>query len=323
MMAQTKIEWCHVVDNILVVEGGGWWCRKISPGCDFCYAEEINQNPFFGGNRLPYSGDAPTLRFREEIVDAWARQRKPKRHFVASMTDVFGEWVPRWMIFRMLDGMVAAPGQTFQVLTKRPQIALREIRAYLQERPFSILPKNIWMGCTVENQEWANRRREAFKNIPAQVKFVSYEPALGPVDWAGWEFIDQIISGGESGDQARPAHPGWHRGARDWCVKNGKAYFFKQHGEWKPIGEMPEPEYGALYRSNRIAKEDEDQGSIDELYGRTCKVEETAIAYDGTLGFDLAFWHEHGGGMHVFKVGKKRAGRLLDGREHNGMPVIQ
>lgn len=171
-MGDTKIEWTDKVDNIIVAEGGGWWCRHASPGCDNCYAEARNKNSFFGGNGLAYRGAPPALKLRQEIIDGWRGQRKPKKHFVASMTDVFGDWVPRWMIFQFLDGMAAAPQQTFQ----------------------------------------------------------SYEPALGSVNWSGWEFVSQIIAGGESGAGARPADPQWFRDARDWCGANGKAFFFKQWG---------------------------------------------------------------------------------------------
>src|SRR5262245_15075652 len=177
-MSATKIEWTDMTDNIIVAEGGGWWCRHASPGCDNCYAEAINKNSFFGGNGLPYRGAPPALKLREEIVDGWSRQRKPKRHFVASMTDVFGDWVPRAMIFRFLDGMDRAPKQTFQVLTKRADIMLASVLAWLDARGYQSMPTNIWPGVTVENQEWADRRRAVFEAIPARTKFVSYEPAL-------------------------------------------------------------------------------------------------------------------------------------------------
>lgn len=263
----TKIEWTDVTDNIIVVKGGGWWCRRISPGCDHCYAEKLNQNTFFGGNKMPYRGAPPVLKLKEEIVDGWARQRKPKKHFVASMTDIFGEWVSQEMIFRFLDGMADAPLQTFQLLTKRPENAVEQICAWLNSRDLRQLPANIWIGVTVENQEWADKRRAWFEMIPAQTKFISYEPALGLVDWSGWEFIDQIISGGESGTSARPSYPDWHRATRDWCVANGKAYFFKQWGEFAPTSE---------YRDGQI---------------------------------------------FMSRVGKKDAGRKLDGREWNESPT--
>src|SRR5262245_10931492 len=276
MGANTKIEWTDITDNIIVVEDGGWWCRRISPGCDHCYAEALNQNPFFGGNKLPYRGAPPNLQLREDIVNAWAKQRKPKKHFVASMTDVFGEWVPRWMIFMFLDGMSAAPLQTFQVLTKRPDVMLREISAWLDATGHESLPPNIWPGVTVENQEWADKRRALFEAVPGRVKFVSYEPALGPVNWTGWEFVSQIISGGESGKGARPAHPDWFRATRDWCAENPKAYFHKQNGEFQ-LADQP------------------------HVYDK-----EIVTSY-GTF-------------LHI---GKKAAGRLLDGREWSESPVVK
>lgn len=283
-MGETTIEWTDVTDNIIVVEGGGWWCRRISPGCDHCYAEALNQNSFFGGNGKPYRGAAPVLKLREDIVDSWARQRKAKKHFVASMTDVFGEWVPRWMIFRFLDGMAMAPRQAFQLLTKRADVMAREIRAWLTTRGYDRLSSHIWLGVTVENQEWADKRRDSFKSIPAQTKFVSYEPALGPVNWAGWEFVSQIISGGESGKGARPAHPDWFRITRDWCRSHEKAFFHKQNGEFLDFEHLGES-WNTLSDKQR-----ENQVFLD--------------------------------GLTMIRVGKARAGRLLDGIEWNQMPEV-
>ena len=78
--------------------------------------------------------------------------------------------------------------------------------------------------------------------------WVSYEPALGPVDWKGWEFLNQLVAGGESGPQARPMHPDWARAARDWCVENGVPFFFKQWGEHLPVGG---PEHYAFERMGK------------------------------------------------------------------------
>ena len=107
-MGLSNIQWTDVTDNIIVAvdESGaqrGWWCQKISPGCAHCYAEDINDSDYFHGNHLPYSGSPPMLKLREDIIDGWARQRKTKKHFVMSMSDVFGAWVPRSWIFRFLD----------------------------------------------------------------------------------------------------------------------------------------------------------------------------------------------------------------------------
>lgn len=288
-MGKTTIEWTDVTDNIIVAGGGGWWCRRISPGCDHCYAEALNQNSFFGGNKKPYRGAPPVLKLRQDIIDGWAKQRKPKLHFVSSMTDIFGEWVPQWMISQFLNGMVAAPKQTFQLLTKRPEVMLQEVCLWLDDQA----PSNIRLGCTVENQEWANKRRQSMQEL-AEIgftTFVSYEPALGPVDWTGWEFVDQIISGGESGKDKdiRPSHPDWHRATRDWCQANGRAYFFKQWGEW------------ANWEIASLPKLDRNKFK-SHLFSKRPYEDEEAIV--------------------LHRVGKKNAGRLLDGREWNEIPGL-
>jgi protein gp37 len=297
-MAKSKIEWTDVVDNIIVADSGGWWCRRISPGCDHCYAEGVNQNRFFRGNGLPYRGAPPALRLRQEIIDSWARQRTPKMHFVASMTDVCGEWVPRWMIFQYLDGMAAAPRQTFQLLTKRPDVMLREVRAWLEARGRASLPPNIWPGVTVENEEWANKRCRFFKAIPAATNFFSYEPALGLVNWQGWEFVSQIIGGGESGAKARPWHPEWFYNALEWCQENGKAYFHKQNGEFLSYtyGQISAAEL-SQYRRAGV------QMVTVDINGRYL-TEEEDDRYASLM----------------VRVGKVRAGRILDGVEWNQQP---
>lgn len=182
MSTKTNIAWTDVVDNIIVAEDGGWWCRKISPGCANCYAAKLNQNAFYGGNKLQYSGDPPKLKFRADICDGWARQTKPKRHFVASMTDVFGEWVLNEWIVYMLGAMVRAPKQTFLVLTKRPDIAAAAIASFLKLGNEQQLPRNILIGTSVENQKCADERVPQLLRIRAQVRFLSVEPLLGPID---------------------------------------------------------------------------------------------------------------------------------------------
>lgn len=326
----SKIEWTDETDNIIRVAGGGYWCRRISPGCENCYAAKLNQNPFFGGNGLDYRGWAPAMVLRQELVDGWAKKRAPKRHFVASMTDVFGEWVPKWMVHQFLDGMLAAPKQTFQVLTKRPGVANNRIAEYCLQRGLAELPGNIWIGTSVEDQKRAEERIPQLLEVPTKVRFLSCEPLLGPLDFDRLPFglagIHWVIVGGESGPGARPMHPDWARSLRDQCQTAGVPFFFKQWGNWKPICEMPDGEVDRLYVPNRRAKDGEDQEVLTSVYGRRCTVEATAIGYGGVTGMD-AFWVDRCGndghsGMQVFNVGKKRAGRLLDGREWNEMPEV-
>lgn len=173
----------------------------------------------------------------------------------------------------------------------------RRLDSHVRRQVLLPLP-NLWLGVSVEDQTRADERREDFRNTPAAVHFVSYEPALGPVDWSGWGFVDQIIGGGESGPKARPSHPDWFRGTRDWCAENGVAYFHKQNGEWVSVydRDRDDPEW------NRVPK----PGDWDR---------KRWLNLAGGQGF-------HGEKLNMMKrVGKKAAGRLLDGVEHNGVPA--
>ena len=309
----TSIEWTDVTDNIIVVKGGGWWCRMISPGCLNCYAARLNQSPFFGGNKLRYTGETPELELRRDVIAGWARQRVPKKHFVASMTDVFGEWVEREWVFAFLDGMAAAPLQTFQVLTKRPAVAAREIAAWLESRGRTTLPDNIWMGTSVEDQQRANERIPLLLSIPAAVRFLSCEPLLGPLnlvahveqrgphyktltgtEWLGPDEprIHWVIAGGESGPGARPMHPDWARSVRDQCQIADVRFLFKQWGEWAASG--PHNVQAIIGPSGIVLAENQ-------------RLIENAPKPGRTL---------------VTRVGKKAAGRLLDARTHDEFPTL-
>lgn len=112
----TKIQWTDETDNPIYLlredgSNGGHWCAKKSEGCGECYAETMNRSGFFGfASHLPYTGEPPqNLHFDESIVQRWARVRSPKKRFVCSMTDLFGEWVLRLWQFNVLDAAAAAP----------------------------------------------------------------------------------------------------------------------------------------------------------------------------------------------------------------------
>lgn len=134
--------------------------------------------------------------------------------------------------------------------------------------------------------------------------------------------LDWVIVGGESGPGARPMHPDWARSLRDQCEAASVPFLFKQYGEWKPISQMEEPEHSAPYKSNVIAKPHEDQGNLDDIYGRKCTVPTTVLHIDGsTHGITEPMAFRSGTeAMQIFKIGKKAAGRLLDGRTWNGFP---
>lgn len=330
----TGIEWTDRTWN--PVRG----CTRVSEGCRNCYAERIAAR-FSGAAGQPFHGFAeaaasgPRWTGRVELVASalfeplkwrrWARKfreqhgRRP-RVFVNSMSDLFHEGLPDEHIDDIFEVMENAPEIDFQVLTKRPE----RMREYCSER--HCLPPNVWLGVSVEDQKTANERIPLLLQIAAAVRFVSYEPALGPVDFTDldmWQHvipylqrravsqgrspdnypesiwvdcltgrnvgndnigrIDWVIAGGESGPGARPAHPDWFRAVRDQCAEAGVPFFFKQWGDWAPA-------------------DNERAGEI-------------AVWPDGRSN-DLAGTGE----TPMARLGKKGAGRLLDGREHSEFP---
>jgi protein gp37 len=157
--------------------------------------------------------------------------------FVVDIGDLFHRRVPQWFIHKSLDTFYVRNDITWQLLTKRPDRMYDEIEAWLTVNALNELPDWIWAGVTVENQDCAADRINPFSALRAAVRWVSYEPALGDIYWAGWEFVDWLVAGGESGADARPASVVWFRNARDWALENGIDFFFKQWGEWAPTGD--------------------------------------------------------------------------------------
>jgi protein gp37 len=232
MGANTKIEWCDVTDNIIKVKNGGFWCRKISADCDNCYAEKLNQNPFFTGNRLPYLGASPELVLVDKVLDGWKFQRKPKTHFVSSMTDVFGEFISVEFQMKFLDSMTEAPLQTFLILTKRSDILLTNTTLWLKSRHYEKMPDNIWVGCSIENPLRLKSQASAIAEVPGN-RFWSLEPLLEDLgDISSYlSGVDWIILGGESGPNARICNINWFRSIIKQAKKGRIPVFVKQLGE--------------------------------------------------------------------------------------------
>lgn len=309
MSTITSIEWTHVTDNIIVVKGGGWFCIKCSIACNDCYAEKRNLNSFWGGNLTPYTAGAhpngpPELILRRDLMAGWAKQKKPKLHFVASMTDIFGEWVPREWVFEFLDAMHVAHRQTFQLLTKRAQKMAEDFNAWLDARGLDQGPDNIWLGITAENQKCYDDRVIHLAQARARIRFLSCEPLLsaiqlgvppsgGPTHW--------IIAGGKSGPgKDEPTNPDWFRSLRDQCEKHTIAFFFKQWGNWRP---STTEELLPASKGPRV-----ELFFPREQCGHYCTEEHGHVDH---------------GGQWMTKAGKKEAGRLLDGQEHNTMPTTE
>jgi protein gp37 len=296
----------------------------------------------FSGEGQPYEGlitktaKGPTwngqIKLVPEKLEEPLRWTKPRKIFVNSMSDLFHENVPDEYIDKVFAVMALAPRHTFQVLTKRPQ----RMRAYLgmDDRAETIgwaetaiyetygrlpigayhgpthrkLPlPNVWLGVSVENQAAADERIPLLLQTPAAVRWISAEPLIGPVDltqlvigyndhthgswrepihmnsladYRGYNSINWVVAGGESGANARPMHPEWARSLRDQCKEAGVAFLFKQWGEYIE----------------------------DTQHGLVTGVFEPVRAYK--------FQDE----VIVERIGKKYAGRTLDGRTWDEYP---
>ena len=214
MSAQTGIEWTDSTWN--PVTG----CNKISPGCKNCYADRMAPRLRAMGNPRYANGFSVTL--HHDLVDLPKRWRKPRRIFVNSMSDLFHEAVPFDFIKSIFDTIEESPRHTFQVLTKRPETAL-EYACSLQ------WPDNLWMGASVENQDYVHRI-DTLRLIPAKTRFLSLEPLIGPIHDLNLNDIHWVIAGGESGHGSRPIELRWVQSIRDQCVAQDTPFFFKQWG---------------------------------------------------------------------------------------------
>lgn len=320
MADRSGVEWTEATWNPIV------GCSLVSPGCTNCYAmkmaarlEAMGQAAYAAVTKPSEAGPVWTgkVHLHRPALHKPLDWKKPRDIFVNSMSDLFHPAVCGDDILDVFTVMAVARLHDFQILTKRGDRMLEFLEQpdllddiYANWSTFSGGPRevrswplhNVLIGVSVEDQRRATERRGDLARLAAMGwrTFVSYEPALGPVDWTGWEFLSGLISGGESGPRARPTHPDWHRAARDFCARHGVPFFFKQWGAWEV----------AVDRDN-------DDPDWRAGYGREFSDMHDNIRWlnlTGGRGF-------HGERFHVMRrVGKARAGRLLDGREHNDLP---
>jgi protein gp37 len=352
MAENTKIEWADHTVNF-------WWgCAKISPACLHCYAERqdahfhpgIPWKDRFQGEKAfasHWGPDAPrlvrldaarkeALRYERQAVEGGRRLRV----FANSMADFFEDRRDLDQArLEALEVIRLTPHLDWLILTKRPERILDLLKRAETAAPGSgqsdwfrnwlagEAPANVWLGTTVEDQERADQRIPALLKVPAQVRFLSCEPLLGPVDllrvlwpatghhvdvlrfgyWdTAWGFVNHgdmwdmfghpihwVICGGESGPKARPMHPVWARGLQDQCAQAGVPFLFKQWGAWAPVDEPWKQNNPPLLRSG-----------------------ERWMNLSGGHGF-------HGEAVWRMRLmGSKAAGRLLDGREYLEYPEV-
>jgi protein gp37 len=349
MSATSKIEWTDATWN--PVRG----CSIKSPGCFNCYAPYAAVRLMGAGK--PYDGLVErgddgrmrwtgTVRIVPEKLDEPLRWREPKMIFVNSMSDLFHEEVPDEYIAATFGVMGAAYWHTFQILTKRAERLPRwfewfpkyyngprrndlpwyqpKLVKLLRAAPPHEWPcPNVWLGVSAENQKTADERIPHLLATPAAVRFLSVEPLLGPVDLSPWLFssdgfvagrdgprhrddggrsIDWVIVGGESGVGARPMHPSWVRSIRDQCQAAGVPFFFKQWGEYGPDEALPPMK---MFEKRRFRFVRPDGGD------RTHNA-------DGTFSGDSPKLVD----ATMYRVGKRAAGRVLDGRTWDEMPEV-
>lgn len=330
----SNIEWTEKTWNPIV------GCTVVSPGCTNCYAmkmagrlERMGGAPQYDGTTQKTKGGAVwtgKMALAEKAIPEPFKRKKPTMYFVNSMGDLFHENVPDDWIDWVFHVMAQNPQHTFQILTKRSERMREYINGLVledKELSESIGPwplPNVWLGVSCEDQARADERIPDLLATPAAVRFVSAEPLLGDIDFeypktlwpdgppsccSGTECgcmgkpteppliygIDWVIVGGESGPGARPMHPDWARSIHAQCAAADVSFFFKQWGEWKTYidRDNDDPDWRQNYR-------DTDGFEILNLAGGR--------------GF-------HGERVHLMqRVGKKAAGRELDGIIHDGMP---
>ena len=233
MAENSKIEWTEHTFN-------PWWgCTKVSPACDNCYAEAWAKRTGHevwgaksGRRRMSESHWSNPIRWDRAAAASNFRPRV----FCASMADVF-EWKrglndDRDRLWELIE---STSNLDWLLLTKRPHLVSRLA-------PWGDnWPENVWLGVTVENQRFAEKRLDHLLAIRAHVRFLSCEPLLGPLDLSKWiGGLHWVIAGGESGPRARKSNPAWFRSIRDQCRDTGVGFHFKQWGDWFPLEESPE-----------------------------------------------------------------------------------
>lgn len=344
MAENSKIEWTDHTVNF-------WWgCSKVSPACAHCYAE--GQAARFHEGLWGPDGDR-RIRVEAARLEALRYERRAVKEgrrfrvFTNSMSDFFEDRRDLdGARLEALDVIRQTPHLDWLILTKRPEKIvdiLRLVQAhatlpqFLFDRNEALAdwlgwwisgkaPANVWLGTTVEDQERADQRIPALLQVPAAVRFLSCEPLLGPVDLrhvAPWDDfytdaldtpdpscrVHWVISGGESGHHARPSHPDWHRGLRDQCAAAGVPFLFKQWGEWAPfVNEAHYTHGGAERHAHAWIEQDGTEGA--------CWIVDDDGSWSNWTGEpteNAAVMGRHG---------KKAAGRLLDGVEHNGYPEV-
>ena len=236
MSTQTSIEWTEQTWNPAV------GCTKISPGCAHCYAEVMARR--LKAMKVPGYENGFQLTLLPHRLEEPLNRTKPTVYFVNSMSDMFHKDIPDDYIRQVFDVIQRAPQHTFQVLTKRAERMAEFFKHYQ-------LPRNVWVGVTVEDKEHGLPRLDCLRRVSAAVRFVSVEPLLedlGRINLAG---IHWVIVGGESGPKARPMRQEWALKVKQQSEEQNIAFFFKQWGGWSADGKKRAKKYNGRLLEGR------------------------------------------------------------------------
>ncbi len=303
-------------------------CSKAGRDCANCWAirdaRRMGKNPnpkiasVYGGlverngDGLNWTGE---VRLAPERLDRPRRWKKPRRVFVDPMGDLFHPNVPDRFIREVFGVMHDADHHTYQILTKRPKRMFELLCAWgwWARGPYP----HVHLGVSIGDHRTAVERLEFLANCPAAVRIISYEPAIGAVDWRRWtrdyhDAFHQVIFGGESASprcKARPLHPVWALDALRACRCAGWGAWFKQWGEWAPRG----PQYAVNGGDGRA-------GQVPPLQGASKKT--IVLKIDGAI-IEPLFERPPDPALKPWMmelVGKRAAGRSLAGRTYSEEP---
>jgi protein gp37 len=226
-MAASDIEWTEATWNPIA------GCAVLSPGCTNCYAmrmaarlQAMGMTKYAGTTRKSGKRHIWTGRVNADktALDAPLAWKRPQRIFVNSMSDLFQEKVDAKFVQQVWRVMKEAHWHSFQVLTKRPERMLE-----LLSNPAFPTLSNVWLGTSVESTKYLDRI-DILRRVPARIRFVSFEPLLGPIISPDLGGIHWAIIGGESGPRARPMQAWWVEELHEACERQRVAFFFKQWG---------------------------------------------------------------------------------------------
>lgn len=240
MAAKSQIEWTEQTWNPTT------GCTKISPGCKHCYAEimagrlqAMKANGYENGFQLS---------ILPERLTQPVRRKKPTLYFVNSMSDLFHEGIPDQFLDQVFLVIQQTPQHTYQILTKRAE----RLPEYFRNRS---CPDNVWLGVSVEDQQYGVPRIDYLRQVNAKTRFLSVEPLLedlGEIDLTG---IHWVIVGGESGPKARFMKPEWVENVKQQADRVGAAFFFKQWGGWGVDGKKRAKKANGRMLNGRIFNE--------------------------------------------------------------------